>query len=83
MVGCQTVIAGKPAPTGIEFSGAEVGQLAGRHREQAHSYRWIASGLQELGRLSGRHRWQASSHRKAKAAHSTQPLLLTTQHDER
>jgi hypothetical protein len=40
----------------------EIGQLAGRHREQAHSYSWIVSNPLEIGRLSGRHRWQASSH---------------------
>ena len=38
-VGCQTVIAGKPAPTVDRIHPHKPGQPIGRHREQAHAYK--------------------------------------------
>jgi hypothetical protein len=40
-VGCQGGISGRPAPTGICMLPARNGLAGRRHREQAHSYRWI------------------------------------------
>ncbi len=61
-VGCQAVIAGGPAPTGIGYIRMNlVGQSAAIASRLTPTIDRV--DLHESDWLSGRHRWQASFHR--------------------